>query len=163
MQGIWVPSLVSELRSHMPNGTDKGKQTNKKVNNETPDVEFVDLKWKRKRKFEFHQELRSTLKSHWINENLFREISRMKRSPFLNISGEDGQTLRIGKRESEEHSFRARFILTPGLLTIFLLLSAEYDFIFLPTSTHFHSHWTSSYLKQILLKFLELLMFKSNR
>ena len=50
MQVIWVPSLVSELRSHMPNGTDKGKQTNKKVNSETPDVEFVDLKWKKKEK-----------------------------------------------------------------------------------------------------------------
>ena len=54
----------------------------------------------------------------------------------MNISGEDGQTLSTGKRESEEHSFRARFILTPGLLTIFLLLNTEYDFIFLPTSTH---------------------------
>ena len=63
----------------------------------------------------------------------------MKRSPFLNISGEDGQTLRIGKRESEEHSFRARFILTPGLLTVILLMNAEYDFIFLPTNSDYYA------------------------
>lgn len=119
-----IPGLGT--RSHMPNGTDKGKQTNKKVNSETPDVEFVDLRQKKKtkeKKIWISSELLYTLRNHTGLMKISSEVSRMKRSPFLNISGEDGQTLRIGKRESEERSFRGQIHLTPGLLTIFLLLN----------------------------------------
>lgn len=51
----------------MPNGTDKGKQTNKKLTVKHLTLSLLTWNEKKKRKFEFHQELRYTLKSHWIN------------------------------------------------------------------------------------------------
>ena len=94
-----------------------------------PYIDVVDIKWKN----ECFNSIKGSpaFKSHRMNENL----SRMENSPFMKISGKDWQILCARERGCQEHSFRARFILTPGLLTVILFMNAEYDFISLPMSS----------------------------
>ena len=106
--------------------------------------------------FWFHQRL-PYLEITW-NENL----SRMERSPFMNSSGKDWQILCTRKRGSQEHSFRTTFILNPDLVTILLWMNAEYDFIFLPTSSDYYVEQKLTERNILLKLILELFIFKCN-
>lgn len=118
----------------------------KSVIEKNPGTEVADIKWKKKEHLNPIQHF-FYFKITYSNENLFWKVFKMAKSPLLNISGNDWQTSCTGIRGSEDHSFRAKFIPATSLVTILLLMNAEYDFIF-HILAHTNTSWVSYQLTE---------------
>ena len=142
--------------------TKENKQTNEKFNNKNTwhCVCWLEMK---NRKFGFHQ----GLPIPWTH------IELMKTSPGISLAWKGAHSwtslvktdkpypLERGNLRNIPSEPDSSWLQVYSLYFCYWILSMIV-FSYLPAHI-VHSHWTSSYLKQILLKFHELLMFKSNR